>query len=72
MNNETTSQHSSREEYLDELLEELSDPVHKRLIQAYLGNNPVQSMESELGNILMEVLHREDQEHNHSRLSGIQ
>jgi len=60
MNNKVTSQHSPREEYLDELLAELSDPVHKRLIQAYRGNNPVQSMESELGKILMEVLNRED------------
>jgi len=60
MNNKVTSQHSSREEYLDELLAELSEPVHKRLIQAYRGNDPVQSMESELGKILMEVLNRED------------
>jgi len=60
MNNKTTSQHSSSKEYLDELLAELPNPVHKRLIQAYRGNNPVQSMESELGKILMEVLHRED------------
>lgn len=60
MNNKITSQRSSREEYVDELLAELSDPVHKRLIQAYRGNDPVQSMESELGKILMEVLHRED------------
>ena len=35
--------------YLDELLTELSDPVHKRLIEAYQGDDPVQSMESELG-----------------------
>ena len=60
MNNKATSQHSSCEQYLDALLAELSDPVHKRLIQAYQGNDPVQSMESELGKILMEVLHRED------------
>jgi len=60
MKNKTTSQRSSREEYLDELLVEPSDPVHKRLIQAYRGNNPIQSMESELGKILMEVLNRED------------
>jgi hypothetical protein len=60
MNNILTPQRSSREEYLDELLAELSDPVHKRLIQAYRGNDPVQSMESELGKVLMEVLNRED------------
>jgi hypothetical protein len=60
MNNKATSQHSSPEGYLDELLAQLSDSVHKRLIQAYRGNHPVQSMESELGKILTEVLHRED------------
>ena len=60
MNNKATSQHSSREQWLQELLAELSDPVHKRLIQAYRGSDPVESMESELGKILMEVLHRED------------
>jgi hypothetical protein len=60
MNNKATSQHLSREEYLDELLAELSDPVHKRLIQAYQGDDPVQSMESELKKILMEILQRED------------
>jgi hypothetical protein len=60
MDNRAISQYSSHEEYLDELLAELSDPVHKRLIQAYRGNDPVQSMESELGKILMEVLNRED------------
>lgn len=60
MDNKASLQHSSREEYLDELLAELSDPVHKRLIQAYRGDDPVQSMESELGRILMEVLRREN------------
>lgn len=60
MDNKASSQHSSRQEYLDELLTELSDPVHKRLIQAYRGDDPVQSMESELGKILMEVLRREN------------
>ena len=60
MNNKEVLQHSSFEEYLDELLAELSDPVHKRLIQAYRGKDPVKSMESKLGEILMEVLNHED------------
>ena len=60
MSNKGTSQHSSCEEYLDELLAELSDPVHKRIIEVYRGNDPVELMESELGKILMEVLRRED------------
>lgn len=57
---EPTSKDTRRAEYLDELLKKISDPVHKRLIQAYMGNDPVQSMESELGEILTEVLHLED------------
>jgi len=60
MDNKAISQHSSLEEYINELLAELPDPVYKRLIQAYRGNDPVQSMESELGKILMEVLNREN------------
>jgi hypothetical protein len=65
MNNEVTCHDFSSEEYLSKLLLELSDPVHKRLIQAYQGNNPLQSnplqsMESELGKILLEILYRED------------
>lgn len=60
MNNKSVSQDSSREKYIEEFLAALSDPIHKRLIQAYQGNDPVQSMESELGKVLMEALHRED------------
>ena len=57
---EVSSKNSRREEFLKELQRELSDPLHRRLIQAYPGDNPVQSMESELARILLEVLHRED------------
>jgi hypothetical protein len=57
---EVSSQNSRREEFLDELQSELSDPLHRRLIQVYWGDDPVQSMESELAKILLEVLRRED------------
>jgi len=60
MREEIVTQDSLREKYLNELLVELSDPFHKRLIEAYQGDTPVQSMESQLGKILTEVLHRED------------
>jgi len=60
MNNKLDPQDASREKYIGEFLAALSDPIHKRLIQAYQGGDPVQSMESELGKILMEALHRED------------
>jgi hypothetical protein len=60
MNHQSTLQQITHEKYINELLDELSDPIHKRLIQAYQGNNPLESMESELQKILMEILHNED------------
>jgi hypothetical protein len=60
MMDEVSSEKSRREEFLDELQREVSDPLHRRLIQAYRGDNPVQSMESELAKILFEVLRGED------------
>jgi hypothetical protein len=53
-------QHSSLQKRLNELEEKVTNPVHKRLIQAYKGNDPRKSMEDELGKILIEVLRRED------------
>ena len=60
MNDKSTSQDSPYRLIVQELLEELSDPVHKQLIQAYQVDDPVRSMEDELGKILMEILNRED------------
>jgi len=60
MMDEVSSRESRSDEFLQELQRELSDPLHKRLIQAYQGDDPVQSMESELASILLEILHRED------------
>jgi len=60
VNSKETSQQLSEEQYIDELLAQLSDPIHKRLIQAHRGTDPVESMESELSDVLLEVLHRED------------
>jgi len=51
---------SQVEKYLEEVLGNISDPFHKRIIKAYKGDNPVQSMESELGKIVMEILNLED------------
>jgi len=45
--------------YLKELLSGIQDDVHKRLIEAYRGENPLESMESELRKIIMEVVERE-------------
>lgn len=49
-----------REELLKKLSEGISDPTHKRLIHAYQGDRPVESMEAELKKILTEVLQDED------------
>ncbi len=51
---------SRSNEFLSELLEEITDPIHKRIIKAYQGDAPVQVMETELGKILLEVLTHED------------
>jgi hypothetical protein len=57
---EASPQDSRLTELLEDLLKELSDPVHKRLIRAYGGQDPVESMESELASILRELIASED------------
>ncbi|MBL7177199.1 MAG: hypothetical protein ISS66_15355 [Desulfobacteraceae bacterium] len=57
---ETPNKGSRRQDFLDELLEETSVSLHKRLIKAYNSDDPVASMEKELGASLLEVLNRED------------
>lgn len=52
------------QKFLQELLEEIQDPIHARLIKAYDISNPVPAMESELHSILMGIMSDEDQEHN--------
>lgn len=49
-----------QKELVGELLKELSDSNHKRIVKAYQGEDPLRSMESELGKILLEILNRED------------
>jgi hypothetical protein len=51
---------SNLEKYLKELSDGTQDPIHKRLIAAYQGDDPKQSIEAELGKILTEVMNRED------------
>lgn len=43
------------EEYLTELLDLVTDPIHKKLIEAYQQGTPVESMEEELSKILLEI-----------------
>jgi hypothetical protein len=52
---------SHRQKYLKQLQEDLKDTLHKRIIAAYLKkDDPIASMEAELGEILTEVLSHED------------
>lgn len=51
---------SQQGKHLAEILETLSDPFHKRIIAEYQSDDPVQSMETELGEIIMEIINRED------------
>ena len=51
--------HPRLAEFLEELQSMLSDDLHKRLIRAYQGDEPLNSMETELAQILMEVLQHE-------------
>lgn len=44
-----------REQLLQDFIGNLSDPIHKRLIEAYKSDIPLESMETELGKILLEV-----------------
>ena len=55
-NNEQTQQNK----FLNELLGQVSNPIHKRLIYAYKGENPVTLMESELRKILLEVMENDN------------
>ena len=57
--NESTLQESHFKEYQAELLEKVSDDVHKRLIESYQLGHPVESMEDKLGEILLEVLNED-------------
>ncbi len=44
------------EEYKQELLKLVTNPDHRRLIEAFKQPNPVENMEKVLGEILLEVL----------------
>lgn len=57
-------QHTRLQQFIQELLDKIQDPIHRTLVEAYEINNPVQSMESELNKILMGILNDEDKEYN--------
>lgn len=51
---------SRLELYLEELKALVTDPIHKRLLAAYTGDNPKESVELELDRLLIDVLKSED------------
>jgi hypothetical protein len=51
---------SRLELYLEELKTLVTDPIHKRLLAAYTGDEPKESVELELNRLLIEVLKIED------------
>jgi len=50
---------SRREAFIAELLGEVTDPLHKRLLSAYGGAEPLHAMEDELRAILTEMVSHE-------------
>ncbi len=48
------------EKMLDELIEGLENPFHRKVIQAYRVGDSLKDMEKELGKILLEIMSRED------------
>jgi hypothetical protein len=54
------SKPSRLDEFLADLMSAATDPIHKRILQVYQGTDPVKAMETELGQILLEVVKRED------------
>ncbi|APV45064.1 hypothetical protein Dform_01745 [Dehalogenimonas formicexedens] len=54
------TENSQVEKHLQKLAALVNDPIHKRIIEAYKGNNPLESMEAELTKILDEVVTNED------------
>lgn len=47
-------------DYIDGVLQRLSNETHKKIIKEYKGEDPVRSMESKLGEIVMAIVNRED------------
>jgi len=51
---------SRLEIYLEEIKELVTDPIHKRLLAAYTGDKPKESVELEIDRLLIQVLESED------------
>ncbi len=72
MEPETDTAHLRRNQIIDLLVDELTDPVHKRLVRAGKCLDAVAGMEAELSTILLEVLHSEDPLDDGEGIPGVQ
>jgi len=52
MSSKVTDQRPPEDVFMEELVAKLSDPIHRRIIQAHHGVDLLQSMEIEIGKIL--------------------
>jgi len=61
-----TEIYAVKRELVDELLKELGNPVHRRILEAYSPSSAVNSLELELQNILIEVMKSDDDKESHN------
>jgi len=47
---------SKKKEFLQELIANIAEPNHKRILKAYNPDTPIESLEAELSRILLEVV----------------
>ena len=50
---------SRRQEFMAELVAQVTDPLHRRLLEAYTGDEPLKAMERTLREILTEMVSHE-------------
>lgn len=60
MNSEQNEYDLFLSKYIVELLKDISNPYHKRLIESYQGTDPLVSMENELRKIISEEFQSEN------------
>jgi len=60
-----TELHTKKREFVGELLKEIANPIHRRILEAYSPSSPVNSLELELQNILIEVMKADDDKESH-------
>jgi hypothetical protein len=51
---------AKQNEIINEIIELLTDPIHRRIVKAYAGEEPKSSMELELSEVILEIWKDED------------